>query len=232
VCSSDLAADQYVLSVFSNHASTAAPLEGHFFRNEAEYVIEGGESDSGNYKGVKTKLTFLRFAMNCEHIATDKEKQKILAELSEAGGPYEGAALAGLISGWAAAETHNDLLRLDAGEKVALIKTARQWALNDPVGIFKSLGDSLAEVGGSIFDYDYTGEAVEPEDKGGWDYAHYLRLLLFLTDRRAKLLRIEDLIQINMKGTYRSDFLMREYYTGFSFDAVVDGDGFHYEEKY
>jgi hypothetical protein len=231
-CIGTIATDEYSLSLFTHHQNAEAPCEGHFFRNEVEYIIEGTMKDSSNYSGVKAKLVLARFTMNCAHIWGDNKKLNLLLELSEAGGPYEGVLLGGLISGWAAAETHNDLLRLEAGEKVAFVKNSRQWALNEPVGIFKSLGDSIAEAVSGLFDYGYSSTAVEPEDKGGWTYESYLRLLLFLLDRETKLLRIQDLIQINMKGTYREDFLMREYYTGYHFDALVNGDVFHYDENY
>jgi hypothetical protein len=51
-------------------------------------------------------------------------------------------------------------------------------------------------------------------------------------DRETKLLRVMDLMQLNLRGTYYEDFLMREHYIGFRFECDVDGERYAYTEKY
>jgi len=126
-----------------------------------------------------------------------------------------------LIEAWAAAETGNDLVLFEHGDKVEFMKSPAQWATQD-------FADILA---------GWTGEWRETTpiyavDRNGRHYRDYLRMMLYVVDRETKLLRMMDLMQINLKGTYYGDFLMREHYIGFRFDCVVDGDIYAYTEKY
>jgi len=50
--------------------------------------------------------------------------------------------------------------------------------------------------------------------------------------REAKLIRMQDLITINMKGTYNKSFNIRTYYTGFRFQCTSGNDRFEYVERY
>ena len=62
---------------------------------------------------------------------------------------------------------------------------------------------------------------LEPETSEGLNYKGYLILLLFFEDREAKLVRIMDLIQINMKGNYDSGFSMAGSYAGFQLNGEM-----------
>ncbi|MCL2493655.1 MAG: DUF5702 domain-containing protein [Clostridiales bacterium] len=223
---------QYILAVFSDHQSGSRDRDKHFFHNEVEYVLAGKDSDEGNYSDVLWKLRGIRYALNAEAIAVDSEKMQTLNDISNAAGPYKGVAIAAMLATWAGAETHNDMMRLEGGGKVALLKTKDQWALNDPAEIFGSLGGAIASGVGELVGYEYGETAVAPADSGGWDYEGYLKFLLILLDRETKLVRVMDLIQINLKGTYNEDFLLRGYYTGFRYEWTADGDTYAYTERY
>jgi hypothetical protein len=99
---------------------------------------------------------------------------------------------------------------------VAFIKSPAQWAT-------QNIADILD---GVIFG------AVYPADRSGQSYEDYLRLMLFLGDREKKLLRTMDLIQINMKGTYDGGFMLKDYYSGFDFEATIEGNKYAYSERY
>ena len=133
---------------------------------------------------------------------------------------YE-AAKAGVMAAWTAAETGNDMRLLENGDKVAIFKTSSQWATHDIVTIANGW---VAEI--------VLKDPVYAEDRSGQSYRDYLRLMLYIMDRETKLLRIMDLIQINLKGTYNGEFLMREHYSGFRFECSVDGEHYAYEETY
>ncbi|HQC82605.1 MAG TPA: DUF5702 domain-containing protein, partial [Bacillota bacterium] len=60
-----------------------------------------------------------------------------------------------------------------------------------------------------------------PEEQEGLDYEDYLFLLLCFKDKESKLIRIMDLIQLNLKGTADEDFDMSRCYSGFSFRSKV-----------
>ena len=51
-------------------------------------------------------------------------------------------------------------------------------------------------------------------------YENYLKLLLMTEKEDVKLLRIMDLIQINMKGSVREEFMIGDHFTG----AVISAD--------
>jgi len=219
---------EYALSVFGNHVDGAR--EGHFFGNEVEYLIVGGFSDKSNYSngvtGVKDRLRLIRLAMNNIALLKDPKKMAIVEEIALAAAAITGETFyepvkAGVIEAWAAAETGNDLVLFEHGKKVAFIKTPAQWATQNIQDIWAG----------------WTGEwrettPIYAADRSGQGYRDYLRLMLYVVDRETKLLRMMDLMQINLKGTYYEDFLMREHYIGFRFDCVVDGESYAYTEKY
>ena len=214
---------EYAIAVFGNHVDGAK--EGHFFGNEIEYLIAGRYDDKANYSGVtgvKIRLIAIRNGMNHVALMKDPEKMARVEALAAAialitgESAYE-AAKFGVIEAWVAAETGNDLMLLEQGEEINFIKTPAQWATQNIVEIWGGWTST---------------KAVHPIEGGGQNYSFYLRLMLYLLDRETKLLRMMDLMQLNLKGTYYEDFLMREYYTGFRFDCVVDGEKYAYTEKY
>ena len=55
---------------------------------------------------------------------------------------------------------------------------------------------------------------IEMNYTDGESYTQYLDLFLFIMDEDVKLLRMMDLIQLNMKLNHYDDFLLKEYYVG------------------
>ena len=214
------ATSEYALSVFGNHVEGAK--EEHFFGNEIEYLIAGKTSDDSNYSNIKHRLRAIRFAMNNAALLMDSDKMAIVEEIALAAAAVSGESLyeaikIGVMEAWVAAETGNDLMLLEQGDKVALVKMSSQWATQNITEIWAGWTSS---------------EPSYAADRGGQSYRDYLRLMLYVLDRETKVLRMMDLIQINMKGTYYEDFLIREHYVGFRFECMVDGDRYAYTEKY
>ncbi|MDR3365140.1 MAG: DUF5702 domain-containing protein [Clostridiales Family XIII bacterium] len=214
------AASEYALSVFGSRVDGAK--EDHFFSNEIEYLIAGKHSDSANYNSIKLRLTAMRFALNNAALLADSRKTATITEIALAAAAVSAETLYepiywGIVEAWASAETRNDILLLEHGEKVALIKTPAQWATQNPKEIWEG----------------WTSDSpVYAANPSGQAYRDYLRIMLYILDRETKYLRMMDLMQINLKGTYRGDFLMREHYVGFRFSCTVDGDGYAYTEEY
>ena len=50
---------------------------------------------------------------------------------------------------------------------------------------------------------EFSEGMIENDSRGGLSYGSYLKLLLLTEDTETKLLRMMDLIQINMKGSER-----------------------------
>ena len=69
----------------------------------------------------------------------------------------------------------------------------------------------------------------------GEDYRDYLRLMVSVMDRNVRILRIMDLIQINMRKFYYKSFLLRDYYGGVRFRFDINGAEYEtvklYEKK-
>jgi hypothetical protein len=131
-----------------------------------------------------------------------------------------GASVVGtavIVALWASAESENDVNMLLDGKKVALYKTKQQWAL--------SLENAVKMIFGGE---NYT----EPVDKKGQEYEDYLMMLLYLEDRETKLVRTMDLIQLNLRASYNSSLLLKEFYTGFHVSADVDGREYSYVHTY
>lgn len=212
-------ANEYIMKVFK-HANKGNLDKETFFNNEVEYILEGKHSDDANYSDVKTKLYAMRFALNGIHILgshTKMSEVKSIAAVSAAAGVPPPAAEAALIAAWTAAETENDIDLLEKGENVALIKTDANWALTD----LQKIADGIKRE-----------EGVLPKSTNGQSYGDYLKIFLYLHDRETMLLRMMDLTQINMKGTYYRDFLFKEYFAGYRFNTSIRGDRFNYVQQY
>lgn len=209
--------DEYILKRFYNH-SYGNDNGDTFFRNEAEYILKGNFNDASNYREVRMDLFLMRNVLNLAHIINDRQKMEkikaVAAVLSLIKGEEVGIGV--ITEAWAAAESENDLRLLEAGKEVALVKGGDNWAV--------PLSNTL--------EYIWKDDYYTPSDENGYDYENYLRILLYLEDREEKLLRCMDLIQMNLKGSYYSDFDIKEYYCGFQCEAVVQGNRFYYEQKY
>ena len=214
------AVSEYALSVFGNHVDGA--MEDHFFGNEIEYLIAGKFDDSANYGNIKHRLRAIRFLLNNISLITDDEKMAKVEEIAVVAAAVSGESIyeevkIGVMEAWVAAETGNDLMLLEQGDKAAFFKTPSQWATQNITEIWAGWVGS---------------KPTYATDKNGQSYSDYLRLMLCVLDRETKLLRMMDLMQINLKGTYDGNFLIREYYIGFRFSCFVDGDYYAYTEKY
>lgn len=160
---------------------------GGYFTGEIEYILGGHASFRENEESVQQKLFFLRFVLNLTHVLADSGKRTLAQEL----GCGVALALSGGVGGdfyailimctWAACESALDLSELTSGEKVPLIKTNETWQTSI---------DGLLERD--------EGETTAPSSVLDLSYEDYLMILLIMEDRETKLLRIADVIEVNM----------------------------------
>jgi hypothetical protein len=211
---------QYIMTAFGS-ANDGVSEEDSFFDAEIEYILAGRKNDMNNYKNVKNKLTLIRFLANNAAFYSDSTKvaqaRALAAPFAAAAGIGEEIAYVTISEIWIGAETKNDIGLFEEGKNVAFIKTPAHWALTD---------------GKKTIDGLFDGKVLNPVNRSGQSYEDYLRVMLFLMDRETKLLRVMDLIQIDMKANYDRDFLVREYYTGYRFSASVLGETLEYTERY
>ncbi|MDR2162633.1 MAG: DUF5702 domain-containing protein [Clostridiales Family XIII bacterium] len=217
---SDVLNSQYIMAAFGC-ANDGVSEEDSFFDAEIEYILAGNMNDMSNYNSIKARLTLIRFIANNVSFYRDPVKmaqvEALAAPFAAAAGIGEEIACITISEIWIGAETKNDIGLFEAGRKVTFLKSPAHWALTDG----KKAVDGL-----------FDGKVINPVNRSGQSYVDYLRVLLFLMDRETKLLRVMDLIQIDMKANYNKDFLIREYYIGFRFNVKALGETFEYTERY
>ncbi|MDR0886061.1 MAG: DUF5702 domain-containing protein [Clostridiales Family XIII bacterium] len=225
--------DEYILNMFK-YAVGGQTEQESFFENEVEYIIRGSKDDKANYTAISRDIYAYRLLMNNTHIVLDKEKMKMIKTWCSVH-PYVAIATVIIVEIWAIAETRNDILLLEKGEKVPFLKSSKNWALDDLEAILDVFtADDVDEAGNIKDGYEkaYDNHAVMPDVVSGLNYKDHLRVILGVMDANEKFLRMMDLIQINMKGTYNKDFMLREYKTGLNMKATVGSMDYEYTSTY
>lgn len=228
-------------SCFNNHV-TAADDKEHFFVNEWEYIIRGSPDDEVNYRACRRRLFLARNALNLVSLYKDPAKVEMVIMVAETITPGPLAVVTQVIvaEAWAALETEVDLDDLYSDGRVPVLKTPDQWktglgAVLDSDDVRKKLDDESKEkldekrkemngISGSI------SNAVRIKE--GLNYDEYLMVMILAMNDNTRLLRIMDLVQINMKLRYYRDFNMMEYYTGTRFTIDANGRTYVFEDEY
>lgn len=203
----ELSEKQYIFAYFKEQ-SNSKDLGKTFFQNEIEYIICGRPSDAANARSIRNKIIALREALNFVYL--NKEPKKSAEAMAAAQlltpGPAAIATQKALLAAWALAESINDYKLLVDHHNVPLMKSEATWAI-----------DLDSVVANTSDKYVYTG--VDQ----GQTYEDFLSLFTYAMDERVRLLRIMDLIQINMKYLYYRSFSLKEYSGGLRFLMKVNG---------
>ena len=226
---------------FDSHV-TKADDKNHLLVNEWEYVIRGSTDDEENYRAVRRRLFTARNALNLAAIYADPEKVEIIAAVAEAitPGPLGLATQLLIAEAWAALETEEDLEDLYHDRRVPVLKSPGQWKtdLGAVLGSEK-VKDRLDDEAKELLE-EKSGEisglseriGTVTQFKDGLNYDEYLMIMIVSLSDSVRLLRIMDLIQINMKYRYYADFNMMEYYTGVRFTIEANGKSHEFEDAY
>lgn len=226
---------------FDNHVTTPDD-KNHLLVNEWEYVIRGSLDDEENYRAIRRRLFVARNALNLVAIYKDPSKVEMIVSIAEAitPGPLGLATQALIAEAWAALETEEDLEDLYHDRRVPVLKSPGQWktdigAVLGSEKVKDKLDDEskelLEEKRGEILDLSGTVSTVT-QFAEGLNYDEYLMLMISALSDNVRLLRIMDLIQINMKYRYYADFNMMEYYTGVRFTIDANGKSHEFEDAY
>ncbi|MEG0924368.1 MAG: DUF5702 domain-containing protein [Anaerovoracaceae bacterium] len=194
----------YIKNYFKNNINSKG-LGETYFRNEMEYIIGGNSKDRQNLSNVKIKIIAIRNVLNFAYLMTDetKKQEAIVAAQLITPGPVSLATQMAILEGWALVESSRDYSSLIDGKKVPFMKTKETWGRDD-----------------------------NSEDEKGTYYEDYLMSLICFVDDNVKLLRIMDLIQINMKFLYYGDFLISEYSSGLNYKMQVNGKNYEFNGEY
>ena len=208
--------NRYIQGKFRNIYYTKDNWKGFFF-GEQEYIIAGRRSDEENRKAIRNRIIAMREVMNTLYIENNLEmKEKVLAAgalISVGYAPEEAAKI--LTAAWALAESINDYELLIRGKPVPVMKDDSSWAV------------SLENVVENL-----TSECIDTGNTTGDDYNDYIQYMLYLMDEKTKLLRIMDIIQINLRYSYRGDFLIENHYVGVEYTLNANGDKYDFKAEY
>ena len=207
---------QYIFAYFKD-ASDDKALGDTYLQNEIEYIICGKKSDSANQATLRNRIIALREAVNLAYLMKDpvKSNEAFLAAQLLTPGPAAAVTQKALLAAWALAESINDYKLLRNGKLVPIRKTASSWAV-DLESVIANKADGYIDTG---------------TDQGEC-YRDYLRLFICAMDRNVRLLRMMDLIQINMRRFYYENFSLREYHGGVQFVLTVNGKAYETEKTY
>jgi len=208
------------MKYMKNHFQSAVSQsedDDSFFKYELEYILAGKASDEGNLKSTRNRIIAIREAMNIAYINQNSQMRDLaltIAELisSPAAAP---ATQQALIAAWAYAESVNDYRLLVHGKKVPLMKDDDSWAVN-----LKSIITNP------------NPEYIDKNNEKGNTYNEYLQAMIFLTNKDNRLLRMMDLIEINMKYCYYGNFSISSHYTGIDYSMDVNGRTHNFSAEY
>lgn len=219
----DAAADsvyinEYIMSFFCCDSDTTP--ENRVFSAEIEYIIAGNPKQSDNTDDVYSQILAIRTTMNLMHILLDSAKMsfanKIGTSISSAtmgiGAPIYTFII---ISIWAVAEAAIDVLDLKEGESVPFYKEKGDWKLD--IGL-DNIGSAFLD---RLTDSEAESAMTEKDSLMNMDYKDYLGLLLLGVPEETKLLRICDLIELNLSESVDEDFNISEMYTGIACDVTI-----------
>ncbi len=207
---------QYIFAYFKDQTDSRE-LGKTYLENEIEYLICGKKSDAANASAIRSRIIAVREALNFLYINRDPQKSAAAMAAAQllTPGPAAAATQKALLAAWALAESYNDYKLLLNGHKVSVMKSEATWAVDlDSVIANKADG------------YIFTG--IEE----GMSYEDHLKLFIYAVDENVRILRIMDLIQMNMRYMYYDDFLLREYNGGVQFTLSVNGEEYGAEKTY
>ena len=215
------AADTKYIFTYFRHAQTdaetAATLGETFFQNEIEYLLSGKPDDERAKTYVRRMLKIVRNGLNLAYLYSCPAKREAAMAAAQAITPGPAAALtqALILESWALLEAEHDLRILEAGERVPLIKQ----------------GNGGGEEAGEPADPLQSG-FIRPQTIEGQSYEAYLKIFVAALPQETRVLRMMDLMQINLKYLYNESFLLADYYTGLHYTLRINGKAYEFTETY
>lgn len=187
---------QYLMEKLGNYRK---PGSGGL-KYQAEYVLNGKNSDLKNLKSVAGKLLMVREGVNFGYLLSDSVKRAETRALALAvASTFLVPPAAGIIEGalllcWAFAESVLDVRELFAGGKVPLVKSSQDWQIS--LGNLPYLLDGL--------------DSLRKGTERGMSYEDYLQVFLLTGSKRERLYRGMDMIESSVRSqsgrsTFRLD---------------------------
>ena len=226
---------------FDNHVTTPDDKD-HLLVNEWEYVIKGSPDDEANYRAVRRRLFIARNVLNLAALYKDPVKVEAVITIAEmiTPGPLGTLTQVLIAEAWAALETESDLEELYHDRRVPVLKGPDEWKTDITTLLGSKLLRSKLDDGSKELLEEGRGELsglsgdihTVAQFSEGLNYDEYLMLMILSLNDSVRLLRIMDLVQIDMKYRYYADFNMMEYYTGVRFTIEANGKSHEFEDSY
>lgn len=212
-----------------------------YLENEWEYILNGSPNDLENLKAARRKIFLLRNAANILYLKKDSRKSALIKSVAEILTP-EASALTEIVitEAWAAAESEVDITDLLDNKRVPIMKTEVTWRTDLKKALSNHLMNRLKKDVKKTFDKNLKkldksmkeGHGNVNLSEKGLEYEDYLIVLMLSMNEKTKLLRMMDIVQIDMKSRYYEDFLLDEYNTGVYFSIKADGRDYEFEDEY
>ena len=217
-----------------------------------EYLLTGKTDDARSLKSTATTLKLLRNGLNLAYLYSCSEKREAALAAAQliTPGPAATALQAVILETWAWLEAENDWKLLQDGKSVPVLKKDENWAItldnvleseftDEPAGSEDPEAGEKADSGGQSGEkrkdenMDGSGTRyIKPQKIEGISYRMYLHVLLSGVSQETRMLRMMDLIQINLKYLYLDNFLLKDYYTGLKYEMNVNNKKYEFEEAY
>lgn len=221
---------------------TVPDQKPHYLNNELEYVIKGSPDDDVNYESCRKRLFLLRNALNLASLYKSPAKVELITTVAECitPGPLGAATQLLIAEAWAVIETEKDLEVLYDNGRVPVLKNDDQWQTDlDSVISSGKLRGELDEESKQLLDENRSDISEIPGIRSAGDvlteglsYDEYLLLMILCVNKRTRLLRLMDIVQIDMKYRYYRDFNLMEYYTGVRYALTANGRDYSFEDSY
>lgn len=183
--------DMYALDYFGNYKDQ----RDGWFLCELEYILHGELSDELNFKKTKQDVFLLRTVLNLASIYRNETMKQWIGAMASAAAPVPYPVAFGMIAASVSAvEAGNDVKSLLQGKEIPALKAANQWVYGE----------------GKL-------NGAEEKNPGAWElsYEDHLHILLLLRPQRTKLIRMMDLVQLNLGRELDGEFSLEECCAGF-----------------
>jgi len=198
----NIAINEYINQHFGNENSNDdSRVLGSYFKNEAEYILWGSDSQNSNNFFTKAAIMSTRFALDTIHVYSDSSK---IAKAN---------ALAAATAGWwtfgAGIPVMSNLIKISWAIAEAGIDTKKLWE-GEPLAVIKTKGDWITDIG--VGNNGLSSPAFLK-----MDYEDYLRFFYMSVPLDKKLMRMLDIISLNSPR----NFNIMEAFTEVTVNAIV-----------
>jgi len=193
-----LLTDLYALHYFGSYTER----QDGWFVCQLEYILQGTFSDEENLERTKAELFLLRTGLNLVSVYQNNELRQFVGTMAAAAAPIPYPVAFGILAAAISAmEAGEDVCTLMNGGTVPPLKAYEDW-----------LTISEHQNGQEVPRMDQRKQTLK------MNYEDHLHLLLILKPQETKILRMMDLIQLDLQKSQGDSFTLEELCGGFHWE--------------